>query len=328
MPDASLLLFGKLPSRGDFVRSAHAPAALVHTLDAWLSGATERLAADPRWKVLYDQAAPMDVAFLGSRSRKGLVAHLVASTDASGRRFPFITAAPLDIEHPGPFLARAPLALLPPWHQLREVAHTLLGAPDAGPFLAEMGGTTVACDTACTAWDAGMSDFLATQTVGSLQRLLTGAGHAVTVRTLLLGLGLLLQPLPASGQHRLDRGLALPLPHDALHRPYVASLWLELVGAFLTRSDVEVALFLPQPVQARPAPRLWLGFDGASTRTLHAMLDADLGHDVFIDACAAQWVEEFADHDYAITKLSSYLEQDALSLRQAVATFKETFLGS
>ncbi len=56
-PSASheLVYFGKLPSRGDFVRSAH-HSALIEHLDRWQSQTMERLATDPRWKLRYDAA--------------------------------------------------------------------------------------------------------------------------------------------------------------------------------------------------------------------------------------------------------------------------------
>ena len=41
------------------------------------------------------------VAFLGSRSPRGMVGHMIASGDLSGRRFPFITAGVLEVEEPG-----------------------------------------------------------------------------------------------------------------------------------------------------------------------------------------------------------------------------------
>ena len=321
-----MLHFGKLPSRGDFVRSAHAPA-LIQTLDTWLTGGIESLAADPRWKQLYDRAAPAQFAFLGTRSNKGLAGHLIASNDASGRRFPFITAGLLEVEEPLAFFARCPLVLARPWQRFETAARQAYAAQDASSLLAEMGQVPVELASSAAAYDANFRDFSELQTVGSLQAMLQQAGHVLSVRTLVLGLGLLLQPVPASGTQRLDKGLLLPLPLDPMYRPLVASLWLELIAGFLAKAPFELALFLPQAGGPASAA-LALGFDGASSRMLHALIDRDFGQQVFIDATAADWVEEFVQQDYGVKKLSSYLEQPALSLRQAVDSFKEAFLGS
>jgi type VI secretion system protein ImpM len=48
----------------------------------------------------------------------------------------------------------------------------------------------------------------------------------------------------------------------------------------------------------------------------------------YVDTRQAEWVEESIGQDYGVQKLSSYLQQDGLSLQQAGKTFNETFLGS
>jgi type VI secretion system protein ImpM len=320
-----LLFFGKLPSRGDFVRSPHTPL-LIQTLDRWLMGGVEALATDPRWKLLYDKASPVDFAFLGSRSARGMVGHMIASGDLSGRRFPFITAGVLEVENPGTYLSRSPLAMASAWRSLQGSARRAHEATDSAELLAEMGQATVEVDGSAQGHDADFLGFLEQQSVGMLENILTQAGHDLSLRTMLLGLGLLLHPVPASGVQRLDKGLSLPLPADPLYQSLVATFWLDLVAHFLTRADFELALFV-QCAHDRTFS-LHLGFDGASPRALRALMDPDYLGEVFVDARKADWVEEFVEQDYAVKKLSSYLQQPGLSLRQARDTFTEAFLGS
>jgi type VI secretion system protein ImpM len=320
------LYFGKLPSRGDFVRSAHAPA-LIQLLDRWLSGGVELLAADPLWKTLYDRAEPVRFAFLGSRHSRGLVGHLIASQDASGRRFPFITATTFESAEPLPFLARSPLALARIWSLLDRNARQAHAAADATPVLAEWHDAYLPLVGEPAAYDASFTDFCEMQTVGSLQAMLAGAGHVVNVRQLVLGLGLLLQPVLASGENRLERGLLLPLPTEPLYAPVVAAYWLDLVAGFLGRAAFELALFQPQASAGQPH-FLAIGFEGNSPKSLHALLDPEQMSSVYIDCRLAEWVEDLLSQDYAVHKLSSYLQQDGLSLGQAALTFKEVFLGS
>jgi len=75
-----LMYFGKLPGRGDFVRSA-SHTALVQIFDRWFSGALELLATDARWKELYDGAAPLDFAVLGPRRAHVVAGHIRPSAD-------------------------------------------------------------------------------------------------------------------------------------------------------------------------------------------------------------------------------------------------------
>lgn len=320
-----LMYFGKLPSRGDFLRSS-GDAALLQRLDRWLAEGIEALAADPHWKLLYDQAAPLHFAFLHSLSPSGLAGHLLASTDASGRRYPFITACRLQIDDAAAHLAHSPLLLAPTWAQLQTAAGRAHRAEDAGTELALLAQQAVPVAAHARGSD-GLAPLLDHHTVGSLQRALRAAGHTAQLRQIVLGLGLLLQQVASSGARRLDKGLLLPLPQDPAWRMPVAALWLELVGGFLTHADFALALCLPQPAAEASAPVLALGFDGASAHTLHALLAPLVARDFFVDACQAEWVEDQIGHDYALHKLSSYLQQDGLSLRQALDTFKEAFLG-
>ncbi len=77
--------FGKIPSRGDFVKNTSHPQ-LMATLDAWVADTMEMLAQEPHWKALYDEAEPMPFAILGSRGKLAIAGHLQPSQDLSGRR--------------------------------------------------------------------------------------------------------------------------------------------------------------------------------------------------------------------------------------------------
>jgi type VI secretion system protein ImpM len=91
-----LAYFGKLPSRGDFVRSAN-QASLIQTLDRWLSQGIELMSTDSRWKEVYDRGPKAHFAFLSVNSPRAMAGHLAASTDAAGRRFPFVVAGTFDV---------------------------------------------------------------------------------------------------------------------------------------------------------------------------------------------------------------------------------------
>ncbi|HSW04152.1 type VI secretion system-associated protein TagF [Aquabacterium sp.] len=322
---ADVVYFGKLPSRGDFVRNGDT-SGLTQRLDAWLTQGVALLARDPRWKEVYDQARTASFAFLGVRSRAIVAGHLLASTDASGRRFPFVAVGKLEVEAPLHFMQRAPIALAPLWLQLGQAADRAHAADDAVPPLNQLSQLRPEVDVDPMAHEAGYRDFLALQTVGSLQSLLRAGDPATDLRRTLLALGLLLQPVPASGAQRLEKGVRLPLPADPLYQPYVATLWIDLAARFLARGDFEVAMFLPRG-GAGGAPSLAIGFSGDSPALLHALLDPEAAAAHFVDLFAPDWVDDSAEQDYAVRKLGSYLQQPQLSLAQARSTFNEAFLG-
>jgi type VI secretion system protein ImpM len=319
-----LAYFGKLPSRGDFVRSAN-QAGLIQTLDRWLSQGIELMAADPRWKEVYDKRPKAHFAFLAVNSARAIAGHLTASNDAAGRRFPFVVASSFEVGTPMEFMPRAPMVLARLWARFEQAAQSAFAADDATQLLGELAQADIEIEPTPSAYDASLRDFVELETVGSLQQMLRQAGHQIDLRQSLLALGLLLQPVLASDGQSLSKGLALPLPKDPLYRPLVATLWLELIVPFLARGDFEVALFLPR---REGAPHtLAIGFSGGSAAHLRAVLDPDAAADAFVDPTPADWVEDRVRDDYALKKLSSYLQQPQLSLHQAVATFREAFLG-
>ena len=325
MTSVSLAWFGKVASRGDFVRSTQ-QGSLTQMLDQWLSQGLELVSVDPRWKQRYDQVGPCRFAFLGARSKVALAGHMVPSVDSSGRRFPFVTAGSFDVDAPLPFMSHAPMALSRLWSRLETIGREVCAAEDATASLGKAAQARLEIDTSATAYATSFDDFLEMQTVGSLEELLRAAHPRLELRRTLLAIGLLLQPVPASGVSRLDKGLALPLPDDPLYAPFVGAFWMSLVAPFLARGDFELALFVLRR-QPGGGSELCIGFAGGSPATLQAIFDVDKRDEAFVEVVAADWADEHADDDYAIKKLSSYLMQSQLSMSQAMRTFKECFLG-
>ncbi len=128
----------------------------------------------------------------------------------------------------------------------------------------------------------------------------------------------------SSGSSRLEKGLTLPLPADPLYRSLVASFWLELVSRFLQRADFELSLFLGR---INGAERLVIGFNGASSRTLHSIISPLAYAEQNINIDDPEWVDQHVSTEYGMGKFVSYLDQPQLSLRVAVDTFREVFIG-
>lgn len=173
-------------------------------------------------------------------------------------------------------------------------------------------------------YDASFSDFIDFQTVAGLEQMLRAEGHTIRLRRTLLALGTLLQPVMSSGSSRLEKGLTLPLPADPLYRSLVASFWLELVSRFLQRADFELSLFLGR---INGAERLVIGFNGASSRTLHSIISPLAYAEQNINIDDPEWVDQHVSTEYGMGKFVSYLDQPQLSLRVAVDTFREVFIG-
>lgn len=318
-----LLYFGKVPSRGDFVRSTqHAP--LITNLDKWQSQAMDRLSLDPRWKLIYDAAPALQFAILGTDSPVGLAGHWLASQDASGRRFPFITAGAFDLAAPREFVRLGPVALGRLWARLEQIARVAHAATELEHAQASL-NAELDIDVNATAAQAALDDFLETHTVASLEQMLAVGGVRLSVRQAILALGMLLQPAMAQGASKLSKVLCLPLVQDAALRGPVASFWLSLILGFFQRHQVELGLFIA-PRDGRP--HLMLGFQGASAATLNAVMDPAVLAEVGVSLTDSEWVEDEVAADYGLRKLSNYLRDPGLSLSQALSTYQEVFLGA
>lgn len=139
-PAHSILYFGKLPCRGDFVRSTSHPA-LIQSLDRWLSSGIELLAEDAHWKQIYDRADAAHFAMLSAHRNTAVAGHILPSADASGRRFPFLTACTIESQSGPEFMGLAPLILQDAWVQFSGASARAHGTAeaDAAAALAELG---------------------------------------------------------------------------------------------------------------------------------------------------------------------------------------------
>ena len=322
---AQIAYFGKIPSRGDFVKSAHNPQ-LLQTLDRWIAQALELLAEDPRWKIVYEDAKPMHFAFLGSRSKLAIAGHMVASHDVSMRRFPFLGATALEVDRPLAFLARSPLAFARLWSRVAAQIPPLLAKDEPPGALQALGDTLVPIDVGGpgTSHDGTLNDFVEHQSLYGLQQMLLESGHPVRLRGAMLALGSLLRPVMQSGSSHIERGLTLPLPVDPFYRSLVAAFWLELIAPFVAQADFELAIFIGTIAERE---RLIIGFNGASSKTLLSVVDPQTyaAHNIDIDD--PEWIDAHAQNDQQISKLVSYLDQPQLSLRVAIDAFREAFIG-
>lgn len=316
--------FGKIPTRADFVKASE-NAALSSMLDAWLAQAIDLLSLDARWKRNYDALAPIRFAFIGPRRGRAVAGHLVASSDQSGRRFPFLLMSTMPIAAPAAFVPNSPLMLARLWNRLETLSADVMRAPDPVPPLQAAANATVEFDAEDPASAAEFEQFLEQQTVGSLDALLAHPNFEGSTRQILLALGLLLQPVMATSSSRLEKSLVLPLPYEAHNRQMVATFWMHLIAPFLMRADFELSVFITHQDQR---PVLVLGFSGASAQTLQAIMDPQVGLEHHIGFDQLDWVEDQVGADYAIKKVSTYLAQGALSLKAAGDSLRAAFIGT
>ncbi|WLI90691.1 type VI secretion system-associated protein TagF [Massilia sp. R2A-15] len=309
--------FGKIPSRSDFIKLAP-DAGFMAVLDDWLAEVMSRLPEDPRWKIHYDAMAPVSFAFVGQRRRHAVAGHIVASRDQSGRRYPFLMMRTLALADPAAFVSHCPLALAPLHAFFSTTGPKLQGTEDQAAVLQEVADTTLALEENCR---GALDTFLATGTIGSLAGLLGRSD----VRRLVLGLGLLLQPVMHSGGADIEKSLVLPLPKEYAARAAVAAFWMELIAPFLRQANLDLVLFTTR-LHGRSV--LVVGFLDACVACLHAIIDPIIGREQQVTFADTGWVEEQVAADAGVRALSSYLDQPKLPLSVVRERFLDTFIGA
>lgn len=319
---ATATCFGKIPSRGDFVKG-QGQHQLVSVLDRWVSTAMERLSEDPRWKHAYDEAVPVDFVFAGARSRVSVVGHLRPSADASGRRYPFMTATTIERNDALVFRC-APAGLGVTLGMLAKIAEIGSNGGELPEIHAQL--ETIRCgeEFEQSLVSDPLGHFVRRTSTLSLSQMLGVSSD--TVRRIVLAVGILLRPVLGRGQMSIEKALVFPLPPDERNRNLTAALWLYLVSAFLRNTGAELELIITRHAYK---PRLILGLNGTTPLTLVSAIlpETTAEHTIILED--PDWVETQSalTDDYGVAKLSTYLNQPNTPLEQVVVTFREVFLG-
>ncbi len=315
--------FGKIPARGDFVKGA-GQHQLIQVLDRWVSQAMEQLSENPRWKIAYDTASPVDFIFAGARSKLSVVGHLRPSSDSSGRRFPLIAAATIEREDSLIFRC-APAGLEKSFNTLAGICEAGITGTDVAELLTALDGVNCSADFESAIQTDPLGNFVRHTTLESLASMLDMT-DALQVRRIFLAIGLLMRPVLGQGAGGIEKEIILPLPADERYRNLVAALWIYLVTAFLRKTASEAQFIIER---RNASPNLFIGFNGSTPTTLLGAMAPHAVHEQSISLRNPEWIDNNTEvsREYGVAKLAAYLAQPALSLEQTIQTFREVFLG-
>lgn len=314
------LYFGKIPAQADFIKSSHG-AKVIARIDAWVAQGMELLIANADWKARYDDSAPVDFLFVGTRMRQAICGSLAPSRDASSRRFPLIAANSFEIDAPLDFIAISPLILKRNWTRLRALILHAISGNDAAAQLRQLDEPVSEYEDAAQALGA-YSTFLEDMTISRLESNARSTHPDLLLRQTVLALGFLLHPLLAGGAEVPQKALAVPVSGDPAVAAFMRAFWLDLVVTFLLRGEFELGIFNGM-LDGRSY--LLLSFSGATPQTFSSLIESDASSAHVVDTREAPWVEDYIENDYGVKKLASYLDHPDLSLRQMIETFREVF---
>jgi type VI secretion system protein ImpM len=319
----SSIYFGKILSRGDFVKSVSG-TKVIALIDDWVAQGMEMLIAAPGWKTHYDSAGSIDFLFIATHKKHTICGSLIPSADASSRRFPFIAATLFEIDHSLAFLPFSPLVLERHVNHQRALIQHAARTHDAADTLATLSDVPLNAEIDSKKFTGSYEHFLFNTTIRGLTNALVLNPEQATVRQIVLAIGYLLQPILTNYATPPQKGLALPLPGDPARVAFVKALWLDLVSGFLPRAEFELSVF---SCVHHGKPTLIITFNGVTPSVFRALFEEQAYQEHLIDISQATWVEEYALQDTATLKLSSYLEHGELSLHQLLETFRQGFTG-
>lgn len=318
----SSIYFGKIPSRGDFVKSMSG-TKVITLIDNWVAQGMEMLLAEPDWKNYYDNAGSIDFLFLGINKRHAISGALLPSSDASSRRFPFIAATLFETEESLSFLPMSPLVLERHGNRQRALIQHATQSLEASEILASLNDMPLD-DSDDISHPQNYRQFLASTSIDNLAQSLKLRDADTTVRHMVLAVGYLLQPVLTNYSIPPQKGLSIPMPADPLQGTLVKSFWLDLIGTFLGRAEFELSIFSCHHFGDH---KLIITFNGVPPNIFKALFDAPTADEHLIDIGKSAWVDEYAMQDLATIKLSSYLNHGDLLLEQVVQTFRQGFTG-
>jgi type VI secretion system protein ImpM len=313
--------FGKVVSRGDFIKSA-AGTRVIALIDNWIAQGMEQLASSPGWKTRYDSGSTVDFLFLGTRRRHAICGALKPSQDTSFRRFPFIAATLFEIDDPFAFLPLSPLVLGQHVDRLRAFVDQSVGTSEPGLSLESFDALRFDQRFSSDALNELYRQFLGNTSLAKLADVLSSNMSTATVRHMILATGYLLHPILTNYAIPPQNAIALPIPEDLRSLAMVKSFWLRLVNVFLSRAEFELALFSCTNSGKR---RLIISFNGVTPNLFRALFDDELAQNYFVDVSESAWVDGHARRDSAGAKLSSYLNLEDLSLIHLEETFRQSF---
>lgn len=323
LKNPSSLYFGKIPARGDFVKSAQG-IKVISLIDNWIAQGMEMLLAEPAWKNYYDSAGAIDFLFIGTRKKHAICGQLAPSSDASSRRFPFIAATLFELDDALAFLPLSALALERHASHLRGLVQHAVRAHDATDVLASLNDIALDPDIDWQKIGAAYEGHLASASLEDMTAVLAIDSRESTLQQMILAIGYLLQPVLTSYSVPPQKGLSLPLPRDPAHLALAKSFWLDLVATFLSRAEFEISIF---SCIHFGNPKLIMTFNGVPPDIYRALFDEQAAKEYLIDIGQSSWVDEYAMQDLGTIKLSSYLSHGDLTLQQVVQTFRQCFAG-
>lgn len=318
-----LVYFGKLPSRGDFVRARH-HIAETNAIDHWVSQAmavsgtilSEKTAAAKEMVFLH-------FSHVDTVSKQVITGLLLPSHDSSGRRYPVIGFSLMHLDKPKIWMNYLPIKSMALWDEIQQALMTAKQATDGAQMIEHLNACMLSIDkNASTQY----YDFINTVSLTDLAILMDSDKSKLVEQ--IIATGLLFLPTYSKGFSGLNKVIHWTLPADKTQAIYMATFWHDLIHGFYQPHQLPLNTYLYRSAERY---QLLMSFTKPDGELLSQLADSDTHQDNgepddWVTIAKSAWTQSYIDNDIGLSRFNNLLLQDDLALYEVRQLFKTIFL--
>jgi type VI secretion system protein ImpM len=307
-----LIYFGKLPSRGDFIRT-RSHINETNALDQWVSQALTHSGA------ILDEATVLNFSHVDTVSGQIITGILIASHDSSHRYYPLIGFSVMHLDKPKSWLNYLPIKSLALWRSIYQALSCAQSKTDNSEIMALLNDWLLTIDQSASTY---YYDFISTTTLQDIARSMAIDKSQLIQQ--IIATGLLFLPTYNKGFSGLNKTLCWTLSTDKDCSIQMATFWHDLIHGFYQPHQLHLNTYL---YRSASHYRLLLSFTKPNSDVLSQLSSTKNTYPtdwIIIDDSA--WTQSYIDEDIGLTRFNKILLQDDLSLYDTRQLFNKIFL--
>lgn len=307
-----LTYFGKIPSRGDFIR-ARTHAYEIDAIDLWISEALGQS------EQLFNQTKAIYFSRVNTLEQQAITGVLIPSHDSTQRQYPLIGFTLDYIEKPKNWLKYLPIHTENLWSHTEQVLQSAKAQQNDVEANNILNNCSLAIDTNAS---THYYDFISKVTLDDVCQSLQQSKAQLIEK--IIATGLLFLPTYSKGFHGLNKALCWALTADKQTSIFMATFWHDLINGFYQPHEVVLHTYLYQQADKY---QMTVSFGAPNSQFLAQLTTAKESSTdqwVFIDDSA--WTQGYIEEDIGLSRLQKLLSEDHLYLYDVRQLFKQIFL--
>lgn len=307
-----LIYFGKLPSRGDFVRARY-NALEIDAIDDWISGALERSEkASPALPLIF-------FSHVNTLDKEVITGVILPSNDNNDRIYPIIGMQMQYIEKIKNWTKYLPVKSFSLWQTIETALSQAKEATTDYDAIERLNNTRLTIDDNAVTY---YYDFINSITLNDIATKMVV--NKVQLIEQIIATGLLFLPTLSKGFIGLNKTLCWSLGTNKNMAINMATFWHDLIHGFYTPHEIKINTYF---YQSSENYLLTLSFNDPQTDVL-AQLSYGTNNtlDSWVIMDNSNWTQNYVKEDIGLSRFYELLSQDQLYLYDIRQLFKQVFL--